>query len=74
MAQPQLIDRYLIALQRSLGQTPDASDILAEVEDHLRETATTDWTPLVPRRAPSRPSDPPSWSPEPSPTPDARKD
>jgi hypothetical protein len=41
MAQPQLIDRYLIALQRSLGQAPDASDILAEIEDHLRETAAS---------------------------------
>jgi hypothetical protein len=41
MAQPQLIDRYLVALQDSLGQAPDAGDILAEVEDHLRETATS---------------------------------
>jgi hypothetical protein len=40
MAQPQLIDRYLAALQDNLGQAPDAGDILAEVEDHLRETAT----------------------------------
>ena len=41
MAQPQLIDRYLAALQDNLGQAPDADDILAEVEDHLRETATS---------------------------------
>jgi hypothetical protein len=40
MAQPELIDRYLVALQDGLGQAPDADDILAEVEDHLRETAT----------------------------------
>ena len=40
MAQPQLIDRYLAALQDNLGRAPDAGDILAEVEDHLRETAT----------------------------------
>jgi hypothetical protein len=40
MAQPQLIDRYLAALQAHLGQAPDTTDILAEVEDHLRETAT----------------------------------
>jgi hypothetical protein len=39
MAQPQLIDRYLAALQDKLGQAPDAGDILAEAEDHLRETA-----------------------------------
>jgi hypothetical protein len=37
MAQAQLIDRYLVTLQRSLGKAPDADDILAEVEDHLRE-------------------------------------
>ena len=41
MAPSQLIDRYLAALQDSLGQAPDAGDILAEVEDHLRETATS---------------------------------
>jgi hypothetical protein len=41
MAQPQLIDRYLAALQDNLGQAPDAGDILAEVEDHLRETVAS---------------------------------
>jgi hypothetical protein len=39
MAEPQLIDRYLVTLRRSLGKAPDAEDILAEVEDHLREAA-----------------------------------
>jgi hypothetical protein len=41
MAPSQLIDRYLAALQDHLDQAPDAGDILAEVEDHLRETATS---------------------------------
>jgi hypothetical protein len=41
MAQPQLIDRYLAALQHNLSQVPEAGDILAEVEDHLRETTAS---------------------------------
>lgn len=37
MAEPDLIDRYLIELRRSLGRRRDVLDLLAEVEDHLRE-------------------------------------
>lgn len=41
MAEPRLIDHYLVTLQRSLGKAPDAEDILAEVEDHLRAAAAS---------------------------------
>ncbi len=37
MAEPDLIDRYLTELHRSLGWRRDVVDLLAEVEDHLRE-------------------------------------
>lgn len=39
MAEPDLIERYLAELGRSLRGRPDVVDLLAEVEDHLRETA-----------------------------------
>ena len=37
MAEPDLIDRYLSELRLSLKSRDDLADLLAEVEDHLRE-------------------------------------
>lgn len=39
MPEPDLIDRYLSELRRTMSSRRDVDDVLAEVEDHLREAA-----------------------------------
>ena len=39
MPEPDLIDSYLGELRRSLRTRPDVDDVVAEVQDHLREAA-----------------------------------
>ncbi len=36
------IDSYLRSLRRELGTIPDADDMVAEIEDHLRESCSSD--------------------------------
>jgi len=49
MPEPDLIDSYLGELRRSLRTRPDVDDVVAEVQDHLREAADRLQATGVPR-------------------------
>ena len=54
MAEPDLIDAYVASLRRHVRSRSDVEDVVAEVEDHLRQTATVISSGGIPERAAQR--------------------